>query len=125
MKVLVVEDDRDLRATLVDILEGQGYGVAGVSCADDAIEVLEADPPGLVILDLLPPHLLERSGMRALCARLGTAGTPAIAITSIMAAERDLPVSCTVLRKPFGLDALLGAVRAHALVISRSGSEAR
>jgi DNA-binding response OmpR family regulator len=125
MKVMVVEEDRDLRSTLVDILEGQGYLVAAADTAADAHEILTRDPPHLVVVDLVPPHLLERTGLRGLCVRLQALAMPTIAITSMMAGHRELPVQGTLLCKPFGLEALLGAVRAHAAEVSRSGSEAR
>lgn len=124
MKVMVVEEDRDLRSTLVDILEGQGYLVAAAESAPEADEILTRDPPQLAVVDIVPPHLLDRSGLRELCVRLAEMSMPTIAITSMMVGPHELPAPCTVLSKPFGLDAFLGAVRAHATV-SQSGFAAR
>jgi DNA-binding response OmpR family regulator len=125
MKVMVVEEDRDLRSTLVDILEGQDYLVASAENAHEADQILTRDPPHLVVVDLVPPHLYDRSGLRELCARLEELAMPTIAITSMMVGPRELPAQCTVLSKPFGLDAFLGAVRAHVTGVRQSGCAAR
>ena len=48
-RILVVEDDRDIRETLVDALEGEGYDVISAVDGVDALERLrsEAQSPSL------------------------------------------------------------------------------
>jgi CheY-like chemotaxis protein len=56
-RVLIVEDDRDIRESLALVLEGEGYDVA---CASDGREgLLEArrDHPDLILLDLMMPNM--------------------------------------------------------------------
>jgi CheY-like chemotaxis protein len=54
--VLIVEDSADLRDTLADILDYEGYRVAVAANGREALDYLhEAEPPGLVILDLMMP----------------------------------------------------------------------
>jgi CheY-like chemotaxis protein len=56
--VLVVDDDRDLRAGLSLILEAEGYRVAGAADGQQALEALRAGPrPDVILLDMMMPAL--------------------------------------------------------------------
>ena len=53
--VLIVEDDRDIRDTLADVLQSEGYEVA---CARNGLEGLIAarhHHPDVIVLDLMMP----------------------------------------------------------------------
>src|ERR1700733_13427615 len=57
-KILVIEDDRDIREALKDGLEIEGYPVTTVCDGKEAIKYLERDsPPGLILLDLMMPGM--------------------------------------------------------------------
>jgi two-component system alkaline phosphatase synthesis response regulator PhoP/OmpR family response regulator RpaB len=71
-KILVVEDDQDIRTVLVDQLELDGYKVSGVGTGREALEEFITFAPDLVILDLSLPdidgliicqHLRKRSNV--------------------------------------------------------------
>src|SRR5687767_4763614 len=55
--ILVVDDDRDIRESLIDVLEGQGYLVSGAENGQDALEYLRHAPalPELILLDVMMP----------------------------------------------------------------------
>lgn len=54
--ILIVEDDYDIRVTLAEILEGEGYAVNGVSNGAEALAFLQTHPhPCLILLDLMMP----------------------------------------------------------------------
>jgi CheY-like chemotaxis protein len=55
--VLVVDDEEDIRATLLEILEGEGYTTAGATNGLEALELLRtsATAPRLILLDLMMP----------------------------------------------------------------------
>ncbi|MEE2731437.1 MAG: sigma-54 dependent transcriptional regulator [Pseudomonadota bacterium] len=55
--VLVVEDDSDLREAIMDTLDVSGYSVAGVDCAERALEWLQQDQCDLVISDVNMPGM--------------------------------------------------------------------
>jgi len=57
--VLVVDDDRDLRETLVELLEERGYQVSEAGDGAQALHVLEAGAtkPSLILLDLTMPGM--------------------------------------------------------------------
>ena len=52
-KILIVDDDRDLVASLAQVLKGSGYDVAAASSGADGLKALLAERPGLVILDVM------------------------------------------------------------------------
>ncbi len=57
-RILVVEDDTDLRRSLAEVLEDEGCQVA---CARDGEEALQhlasSDPPAAILLDLTMPGM--------------------------------------------------------------------
>lgn len=55
--ILVVEDDRDVRETMVEILEDEGYTVSGAENGREALAALRDEParPDLILLDLMMP----------------------------------------------------------------------
>jgi DNA-binding response OmpR family regulator len=55
--ILVVEDDETLRETLAEALEGEGFRVASAADGAEALTAFRADPPDLVLLDLMLPEL--------------------------------------------------------------------
>jgi PAS domain S-box-containing protein len=55
-KVLIVEDDNDLREVATDLVVGLGYGACSASAGAEAIAKLEKEPDiGLVFTDILMP----------------------------------------------------------------------
>jgi len=64
-KVLIVDDDDDLRLLLTDILESEGYGVITASSGSEGLRSFHEQQPELVLLDVLMPvmdgwEVLER-----------------------------------------------------------------
>ncbi len=53
--ILVVEDDPSLAAWISDYLNDHGYRVSVANRGDAAVELIEADMPDLVVLDLMLP----------------------------------------------------------------------
>src|SRR5437899_6853400 len=55
-RILVVEDDPDVRDALVHLLETEGYTVGAAGDGSEALACLRgASPPSLVLLDLMMP----------------------------------------------------------------------
>jgi len=52
-RLLVVEDDYRIRTVLRLGLETEGYDVAEAACTEDALELFRANPPDLMIVDLM------------------------------------------------------------------------
>ncbi len=116
-RVLVVDDDQDIRDLLQMLLESEGYQVATAADGVAAVEFLtRAEDAWIVLLDVMLPRL---DGMEV-CARLRAAGpTAARHRVAIMTAGRlELkdcpPLARTLLRKPFDLDTVRNLVAALA-----------
>ena len=59
IRVLVVDDDPDIRELIVIALESEGAEIATAEDGNQAITALRSAPPQLVVLDMMLPH---RSG---------------------------------------------------------------
>ncbi|MGH2779296.1 MAG: response regulator transcription factor [Actinomycetota bacterium] len=56
-RILVTDDDPDLRALLCGILTDEGHKVAAVGDGRRALDSILNDPPDLVLLDVMMPHM--------------------------------------------------------------------
>ena len=56
-RILVVEDEESLVSTLRDELEAGGFDVDPALTGEEALRKVVADPPDLILLDLLLPGL--------------------------------------------------------------------
>jgi CheY-like chemotaxis protein len=113
-QILVVDDDHDLRETVRDILELEGWTVATASNGEEALAYLHThDPPQMILLDLSMP-IMDGATFR-LEQRQDPAIAPVPTVAFSAAAQiadkvRDLDFTA-VLRKPLKMDALLDTVR--------------
>ena len=55
--ILVVDDERNVRATLKSVLEDEGYGVKTVSSGEEAIKTAKRARPDLILLDIWLPGI--------------------------------------------------------------------
>ena len=55
-KIMVVDDEADVRSTIKTVLEKKGYGVITASSGDDCLKKLEGgDKPNLILMDIMMP----------------------------------------------------------------------
>lgn len=119
--VLIVEDDRDIRENLEDILLDEGYRVMSAAHGREALDVLLArrgDLPGCIVLDLSMPVMDGVTFIKTVQAAYpdDLATIPIIVATASSANQLDPPelaVSIDYLRKPIDLNDLLDAVARH------------
>jgi len=55
LKILIAEDDRELRQLFTHVLIKNGYNVTGVSDGQEALDALDADYYDLIISDIMMP----------------------------------------------------------------------
>jgi CheY-like chemotaxis protein len=79
-RILVVDDEAGIRATLRDILESEGYPVLTADSGARALPLVEAEQPGIIVLDMRMPVVDGWDFAAALRAR-GVA-TPLLVLTS-------------------------------------------
>ena len=108
--ILVVDEHRGLRQALHVILEDQGYRVTTAADGRQALDVVEVDPPDLLLLDIgmyvasgteLREHLLARSIMVPLVVM--SRDPDSVALPTAHHAD-------AYLAKPFDLTSLLATV---------------
>lgn len=111
--VMVVEDDADIRETLTQILEEEGYSVTGAAHGAEALEHLQRGlRPGLILLDLMMPVMNGWQLREAMLDSDELRDLPVVVVTADGGAQRNpeaLRVN-GVLAKPIDLPTLLGAL---------------
>jgi CheY-like chemotaxis protein len=80
VRVLIADDDRLVRTMLGDVLTELGHAVVVARDGVEAVRLCDREPPDLLILDFLMPHL---SGLDALRDIRKRHGIPALLITAI------------------------------------------
>ena len=80
LKILIAEDDRELRQLFTHVLTRQGYTVTGVSNGQQALDALDKDYFDLIISDIMMPVLDGYELVRQL--RESGSLTPVLMITA-------------------------------------------
>ncbi len=130
-RILVVDDERDITALVAYHLAKAGYRVTTAASGTDALRAIAAEPPDLIVLDLMLPG---RSGLELLEELRGAEATRDIGVI-LLTARREEPDRIRglslgaddYLTKPFSPEELVlrvGAVlrRLHAPATSAGGT---
>ena len=121
LPILIVEDEDHVREGLCRILEGNGLPVCGVASGKEALEQLEHEHAGLVLLDLMMPEMDGFQVMEAFQSHEAWRKIPVIVLTAKELTEQDMLRLQThqvreVIRKGTrSNDELVEAVRLHAV----------
>jgi CheY-like chemotaxis protein len=111
-RVLVVDDDECMRATLDAVLRRDGIDVVVASGGEEALVCMrDGPPPDVVLLDLLMPGMGGRDVIDAMGDSPRLAEIPVVVLTAMGEGE-DLPPGRSVLHKPIDGDVLRGLVGA-------------
>jgi two-component system KDP operon response regulator KdpE len=120
MRVLIIDDEPQIRRALRVGLERGGYTVLASASADEGLDLASTHPPDLVILDLAMPGT---DGYGVLAELRQWSAVPVIVLT-VRDDEQDKIRALDLgaddyLTKPFGVGELMARIRA---VLRRSGS---
>jgi putative two-component system response regulator len=119
-RILIVDDDEQVRGLLRRVLAAAGYSIEELSSAEDALARIREDPPDLVLLDLNLPDKSGHEVLEAVRSEPATRLLPVVMITGAAStAERLRAQSVGVtdfLTKPFSSEELLPRVRALVLL---------
>jgi DNA-binding response OmpR family regulator len=110
-RVLVVEDDPQLRELYRIALRSAGYVVIAVEDGVDALRQIDQAVPAVVVLDLGLPRVHGRDVHRELKAHPETRGVPIVVITGTDVNAADASEFACILRKPCDADRLIEAVQ--------------
>ena len=116
MKVLVVDDEKDITALVAYHLEREGFRVLQAHDGLQALELVKRERPHLLVLDLMLPHLSGLDVCRRLRKDPDTARLPILMLTA-KAEETDKVLGLELggddyLTKPFGPRELVARVKA-------------
>jgi two-component system OmpR family response regulator len=119
--ILVVDDDREIRSLVAQLLRKHGFRVTDAADGREMMEALEGGRFDLVVLDLMMPG---EDGL-TLCRRVRTASALPIIMLTAMGEDTDRIVGLEMgaddyLPKPFNPRELLARIRA---VLRRAGGE--
>lgn len=113
MKVMIVDDEPDIRESLQEFFEDEGFAVSTAANGAEALELLEKGPlPCVVILDLMMP-ILDGNEVYARMQR-----DPRLSSVPVIVSTSDpsrAPSGVLIMRKPIDLNRLLGTVRHHCI----------
>jgi len=112
--ILLIDDDADVRASVAEFLQAEGYSVVEAAGRAAALDLLRTTKPDAIILDYALPE--PTGGAEFLLAKASVADIASIPVivTSGFALPSGLPGASAVLPKPFDIDSLLELIRRFA-----------
>lgn len=116
MKILVVDDEKDIVDLIAYNLLKEGFTVDRAYDGEKALELMRKDPPGLVLLDLMLPGIQGMDVCRIIRKDPGTVSVPVIMLTA-KNDEIDKVLGLEIgaddyITKPFSVRELVARIRA-------------
>ncbi|MCU1279641.1 MAG: response regulator [bacterium] len=106
--ILIVEDDAEVREGMTVLLEESGYRIMAVANGQEALDLMQAKVPCMVLLDLMMPVMTGWALHAAMRSDGRLKGVP-ICVVSAVASHAPADAEC-VLEKPVQVPKLLDAV---------------
>ena len=116
-KVLIIEDNQDVRENTADILELSGYSVTTAENGKIGVEIAKKIAPDVIVCDIMMPELDGYGVLNALNENSDTASIPFIFLTA-KTEKMDMRKGMNLgaddyLTKPFTEKELLGAIESR------------
>jgi CheY-like chemotaxis protein len=129
MKILVVDDDADLRGAVAEVLQDEAYDVLTAEHGKAALAVLERPqrPPDVILLDLMMPVMDGATFASEMKKDPRAAAIPVILFSADPDCERlALQLGAyTCLKKPLSLEEILAALEGAARLSPSRSQEGR
>lgn len=114
-RVLVIDDEPNIRGMVMDILHDSGFAVEGAGDGEQALERIRVSPPSAIILDLQMPRMGGVEMLKRLRNDLGYQGLRVIVFSAFVTPATEKVLRSygveTILPKPFDVADVLAAVR--------------
>jgi len=115
--LLVVEDDRDIRESVIEVLEDEGYVVSSASDGQQALALLRggATRPHLILLDLMMPVMNGFQFREEQRRDAALADIPVVVITADVnaRAKAESLGAAGFIQKPVKIQPLLDVIEQH------------
>jgi CheY-like chemotaxis protein len=111
--VLVVEDDPETAAAIIDAIGDAGCRTAWARDGREALVALEGEQPTLMLVDMFMPGMSGPELLAEMRRSSRWSHIPRVIMTGANDAVIGIREDLTVLYKPLDLDALLNVVRRH------------
>lgn len=114
-KILVADDEKEIREEIGLRLEEEGYEVTLAANGEQALRLVQLDKPDLVILDVVMPKMDGGAVCSALKENEKTQSIPVIFLTGLRPKEDELKGmevgGYPIFAKPFNFEELLATIR--------------
>lgn len=115
-KILIIEDDAEIRETLTEILQMEGYAVHSVKNGQEGIDYLRtSSPPALILLDYMMP-VMNGGQFRTVQKedpKLSKIPVVVLSADSSVFQKSDVVGVHGFLRKPIELERLLSMIKVY------------
>ncbi len=122
-KILVVDDEVEMRASIGEFLQDQGYAICEAGDGEEALAKTFTEKPDLILLDLRLPTVDGYQVCQTLKGNPITSGIPIIMITALSATPQKVKGieygADDYVSKPFDLDELSARVK---MIMRRLGA---
>ena len=115
-KILVVDDEEDVRVVTAATLKRYGYSVITASSAEEAVEVVKSELPDLVLLDILMPGMHGAWAGEIIKKDPKTSHIPIIYVTALLTRNEEGALQHKIgdeffISKPWDTESLLQEIR--------------
>ena len=110
-KILIVDDEQDVRDYLCSLLEDHGYDISAAEDGSVAMDRIREEKPDLILLDLQMPEETGTGLYRKLHNKKELKDIPVIVISGMAGRDVAVSKSVVVFEKPIDEEALLASVR--------------
>ena len=109
-KILVVDDEADVRTFLTTLLRKNGYETVTANDGHQALELLRKEPVDLITLDLMMPNKTGTDFYRKLVKDDKLSQIPVIVVSGLPGRHLAVTEPAAVFDKPLDPDAFIAAV---------------
>jgi CheY-like chemotaxis protein len=109
MRVLIIEDDADIREALTELLQAAGYECTSAANGAEGLALIRQHRPDVILLDLMMP-VMDGWQFRALQRWDSTIADIPVVVMSASDRDAVLEGAAASLPKPYTLDEVIAAV---------------
>ncbi len=115
IRILLVEDEAELRDTISNLLREQGYGITVCTSAEEALRTTDSSIPDLILIDIKLPGIDGFELFQELRKNPAYGSVPVVFLTAFNSLQAAMAAkqqgAAEYITKPFDLEYLLTVVR--------------